>query len=400
MPPKENSCLGCSKKFTTKEYSIQCTVCGLWSHQKCGNVSDELLELIDKQKKATGITYWACRPCATYAQGMNHRLREIEVKKTTGENSESIKRLEATVGELQNTVRNNEGMTREEFENHKWEEKQEAKEVKARELNVVIQGVAENMEKEATGHDRWDWDVKACENIFRGLKLGLTAESLTFCRRVGERGRGPRPVIVGLHNFRDRAAVLRADTRNTEYEEVTFGPDLTKKQREEDVEMWNEMERRNKQLSHDDQTKNLVWRLVGPKGARRLVKGVRREGQEERPGRRGGAGSTGLRGRGSTAARGTATARGLRGPRGRLPQSVVRRTTGWLPRGGASATPTGIPADNQEENEVEEVFMEQGTSQNLEMDSQRLRLSSKRKERDGGSGEELEEESMEPPPKH
>jgi hypothetical protein len=55
-------------------------------------MSDEIFNFINTQFKQTGTAYWACRPCTAYAQGMNHRVKQLEeemeeiemlVKKTT-----------------------------------------------------------------------------------------------------------------------------------------------------------------------------------------------------------------------------------------------------------------------------------------------------------------------------
>jgi len=407
------TCLGCSKKFTGKEFSLQCTVCGLWSHQKCGNVTDELRDLIDLQKKATGITYWACRPCATYAQGMNHRLKEIEedireVKKSAATNTVSIQRIEKSVEEIQKKVESNKSVTKEEFESYKWEEKQETKEIKARELNVVIHGIKENPSKEATNLERQEWDARVCGELFLDLKLSLTADSLKFCRRVGERGPNQRPMIVGLFNYRDRATLLAVDTRETELSEVTFGPDLTKKQREEEAEMWKELESKNSQLSGEDKAKNLVGRLAGPKGQRRLIKGVAREqgqgGQLSGPrgagvrgsGRAGRLRGTAWRGRGMTTGGGGAARGGLLEARG-------RGSWRWSPVAEAPERRTTIHQSSQIAQEVQEVFVTGGNAQSLTVDTEevRQRKTSKRKEMEGGDGEEeMEEESLEPPQKH
>jgi hypothetical protein len=76
----DTECLGCGQKFKKSEAALMCTVCGLWSHKKCANVSDEFFNMLAKQNKATGRAYWACRPCSIYAEGMNHRLKEVQEK--------------------------------------------------------------------------------------------------------------------------------------------------------------------------------------------------------------------------------------------------------------------------------------------------------------------------------
>lgn len=195
--PAAETCLGCSKKFTSKEASVQCTVCGLWIHKVCAGLTDELFDFLDKQFSATGTAYWACKPCTVYAQGMNHRLRGIEsdlaaVKKVAAENTSGLHKVEEKVNELSREVqqKNNNIVTREEFEAYKKEVSNESKERKARELNVVIHGLGEHKDERAEGKERWDWDVKSCTELFREFSLQLTAESIKFCRRVGERGGG------------------------------------------------------------------------------------------------------------------------------------------------------------------------------------------------------------------
>jgi hypothetical protein len=41
-------------------------------------MSDEIFNFINAQFKQTGTAYWACRPCTAYAQGMNHRVKQLE----------------------------------------------------------------------------------------------------------------------------------------------------------------------------------------------------------------------------------------------------------------------------------------------------------------------------------
>jgi hypothetical protein len=59
--------------------------------------------------------------------------------------------------------------------------------------------------------------MMSCKNLFTALKLDVKTEGVKFCRRVGEPGGPPRPMIVGFHEERDRNAVLRSDTRNTNF---------------------------------------------------------------------------------------------------------------------------------------------------------------------------------------
>jgi hypothetical protein len=385
-------CLGCSKKFTKNDTAIQCTVCGLWIHKQCANMSDEVFDLLDKQKKESGITYWACRPCTTFAQGMNHRLKQIdsdikELKQTTSTNKEAIKDLEQKVAEVTEIAKKNDGMTREEFENRMKEEREEERERKARELNVIVHGLEECHDSALSGADKMKIDVEQCVEAFRAMDLGVEANEVKFCRRVGARGETSRPLIVGFYNHNVRNRILRADWRGME-PEMSVGPDMTKKQREEEAQIWKDLETKNNNRTEEERSKNLKWRMVGQKGERRLILGAAR--QEEPVRGRGAAraarGGQTWRGAAPTrrpyAHRGTSRpARARGGPSGTsrlLPPST--RTEPWTPRGG-------------EEPEVEEVSTEEVAA------ASRPRLGSKRKEREVVEGEEGMEEG-EPPTKH
>jgi hypothetical protein len=47
-------------------------------HKTCSGLSDEGFKYVQDQLQTTGLAYWACRACTSYAMGMNHRLKTIE----------------------------------------------------------------------------------------------------------------------------------------------------------------------------------------------------------------------------------------------------------------------------------------------------------------------------------
>jgi tetrahydromethanopterin S-methyltransferase subunit G len=58
------------------------------------------------RKKYTGLAYWACRSCIVYAQGMNHRLKEMErrldnIEETGKKNKDDNVRIEKRVDKLE-----------------------------------------------------------------------------------------------------------------------------------------------------------------------------------------------------------------------------------------------------------------------------------------------------------
>ncbi len=94
--------LGCNKKFKKNETSVQCTVCGLWSHKECAAISNEFLKFLEEQKKNTGLAYWACRPCIVYSQGITQRVKEMERRLESVE--EGSKKTAENVGKLERKV--------------------------------------------------------------------------------------------------------------------------------------------------------------------------------------------------------------------------------------------------------------------------------------------------------
>ncbi len=72
-------------------------------HKTCSGISDDGYKFVIEQLQLTGVGYWACRACASYAVNMNRRLKQIEDKleqctKTVETNTEKIKEVEKKVG--------------------------------------------------------------------------------------------------------------------------------------------------------------------------------------------------------------------------------------------------------------------------------------------------------------
>jgi hypothetical protein len=330
-----------------------------------------VFDLLDKQMKLTGKQFWACRPCSTYATGMNHRLKQIEddikeVKLNTAINTEAIQNLEKRVEEVADIAKKSEGLSKEEMERRLKEEREEIRERKDRELNVIIHGLDECENQALSGAEKIDADISAGLRKFSEAGARVQYQEIKFCRRVGPRCEKARPLVMGFYSHMIRNRVLKADF-NANGQGISVGPDMTKKQREEEAEIWKEKDAKNLNRTAEEKEKNLYWRLVGPKGDRRLVLGPARQPD-----------TAGL------AARGAGRGAMMRG-RGRMEQRAATR--GGVGRVGAGLGPVLLDSTRTEQE-----F--------------RPRTSSKRKEPEPasrGEGEEEEEEdeeTMEPPTKH
>jgi hypothetical protein len=154
--------LGCNKKFKKSETSVQCTVCGLWCHKECAAILNEFFKFLEEQKKNAGLAYWACRPCIVYAQGMNHRLKEMEKRLSTVEegerkNAENAGKLERKVDKISGQQdRMGDKIDRKiaQSENRIFEEMRERESKKS---NIVMHGVEEADGAKLSGDKRAAW---------------------------------------------------------------------------------------------------------------------------------------------------------------------------------------------------------------------------------------------------
>jgi hypothetical protein len=304
---------------------------------------------------------------------MNHRLKEVEeslkeVKKSTEKNTEAIANIEKRVEEIAEAAKtSNECMTKDEIEARLREERDEVRERKDRELNVIVHGAEECGPEISGGEERMAWDKGECVKLFGRHNVRLRSEDIKFCRRVGPKGEHARPLVVGFYSYATRNAVLRVDWK-TAAPDMAVGPDLTKKQRDEEAQVWKDMEQKNAMRTSEERAKNLVWRIVGPKGERRLILSTER-GREA---------GTGARGRGAPT------------------------TTRGRPRGGRARTTRWAASDETRPD------TQAGQPQLLDAtrDDQpfRPRIGSKRQRETGrDEEEEMEEEddgTREPPTKH
>ena len=120
MPPKQteptSTCLSCNKKFTKSDYCLQCTVCGLWIHKTCSGLSDDGYKFVSEQLQTTGVGYWACRACASYAVNMNRRMKQIEdrmelMSKTVDANTAALKETDDKVENIRTELKKKDDKT-------------------------------------------------------------------------------------------------------------------------------------------------------------------------------------------------------------------------------------------------------------------------------------------------
>jgi hypothetical protein len=272
-------CLRCKKNVGRN--SVRCNTCQLWVHVECGGISKEVFNILaNPTKYGVGIN-WNCDSCQASAARLDARINALEGRFTEVEGR--VIRSEAVVMEANRRVENVEARqskleqtVEQERERARRERAEEMRERDIRKRNVIMHRVGEAGADVRTIEERKAWDLRSCDNIFSALRMDFTCENaVKFCRRVGERGDGPRPLIVGLKREWQKEDLLEKarDLRNTAFSDVVIIPDLTKEQRKEEAEMVGEVEKRNSELSQEDKAKNLEWAVIGARGERRMVKG-------------------------------------------------------------------------------------------------------------------------------
>jgi hypothetical protein len=255
----------------------------MWCHKACTNLSNDVFKGLEAQAREVGVAYWACRACLTFAHKVNKQLEMAELKNKEVEdkvdrvavkadsNEARIDKLTEVVSRLTMTLETE----RAERNNLLCDELRERE---VRKNNLIIHGVLEANEA-AHNRDRLERDKAVCGEMFKTMRIRTRPEDLRFCRRIGQRGQDPRPIIIGLRSEEEKKQILEkaSHLRGTQFEAVTIGPDQTKMQRQGEERLQQEAQARNRQLTAEDIENNMRWLVVGRKGEKRLIKGTERE---------------------------------------------------------------------------------------------------------------------------
>ena len=373
--PVKWPCLICKKNVSSS--GVRCGICYLWVHVKCQKMEKELYNILKAPTKFKGFT-WRCDSCDASAHVLDAKINTLQ--QSMKEVEARMVRAEGTVLEVSrkmDSVERRQDKVEEKIEQvserAKRERIEETRERELRRKNVIIHRMPEAGEDATTVDQRKEWDMASCNNMFKVLKMTWDRKVIRFCRRVGEKGDDPRPLVIGFTREAYKEDLLDAarELRDTTFSEVGIGPDLTQEQRQEESELANEAERRNELRSEDDLAKNLIWKVVGKKGEKRLLKVLAREEDLAGP----------TRGRG--------TARGGQRP---LPTRGARGGA-WGPVGGGRAARGSLTNRGGQASRG-------GTAERANLldlvKSTRARVNSKRS-REEGEGEEEEEEEERTP---
>ena len=292
MPPKTNyPCIKCDAHVAKTASAVQCIFCDLWIHQKCANMTDEHYKQLVDAKETFGHCVYMCKSCHISQKKTNSALNALDKRVTAVEEKNAaqdneIAAVKTQVNDIKKHVDEfgkNKDKSRQESEFAVY---QELRDREGRKSNVVIHSLLEPGADIVEPEARKSKDMDGLAGLFS--EIGATVDvkrDVMFAKRLGARGEGARPLLVGFNNMESRDSVLDKAKNLADMDEdmqrISIIRDLTQKQRDEEEWLRTEAERKNGLLSPDD-AENWMWRVVGPRGQRRLIKARRDESLDNR----------------------------------------------------------------------------------------------------------------------
>ena len=144
--------------------------------------------------------------------------------------------------------------------------------------NAVIHGLAEAPAEVTAGKERLAKDIEKLEELIAQIDCDIEFDTNAFrtTKRLGaKKDDTPRPLLVQFKEVKDCELMLsnakKLNDKAPEWKKVSVVRDLTKMQREEEIRMRAEVVNQNAGLSEDD-AKNWVYKMVGKRGERKVVK--------------------------------------------------------------------------------------------------------------------------------
>jgi len=284
----KHPCISCKKAVTGK--SVQCCVCDRWNHasSEC-DMPDDTFKLIQSMKDRTGTHCWMCDGCSLGYKKLSDALaanaKEISGLKasvetlTTGvsENKNAIdqtnKHVDKELSALNEKVDkvNKQALVQESSDSvlDEFEERE------ARKHNIVIHNLPEPPESMVSGVQRKNYDSDTLDNLFKDMKVKLSVKTnVKFSARVGAKNpTKPRPLLVGFHKEEKNEIFAAANNlkHSKFFNKISIIPDLTPCQRQREKTLIEKAEKFNSEMSAE-QSLNWIWKVVGMRGKKRLIK--------------------------------------------------------------------------------------------------------------------------------
>ena len=277
----EHPCLKCNKQVKKNCKAVQCSFCEYWVHIECGDISEVLYKEMFKRADTHGH-FWVCMSCKSTSfvfrkqlDQLTERVGNVESRiQKTDDNVSKVTDDVSTMKERIGNLEDSRAADETRFQNNLLDELDTRENKKT---NLVFHGIPESTSDRA--EERKEADSLAVLDISKTIKLKLNMErDMKFMTRLGairdrDESANPRPLLVGWNEEETKKSILSNARylKGSKFEKVSIVPDLTKLQRDKEERLRKEAESLNSKLSREDSL-NFEWRLVGPRGARRLHK--------------------------------------------------------------------------------------------------------------------------------
>ena len=236
-------CPSCEKVAEKKECCLMCDLCESWFHITCVNVPKQLYDiLIADSDDALGIK-WFCPVCKPKSEEALDKYSTLETKTKTL--SHDVKEMKDEMNAIKTTISS---IVRNEID----EGLHERNDIESRKMNLIVFGVPElNLDdgSDWTTDKKVEADIKFTQQtLTRELGTAMSPrEGIVDARRIGLKSeKGPRPLKIVFNNLQTKRHVLtNAKKLRESTDKIAKGmyinPDLTKRQREKENVLRNEM---------------------------------------------------------------------------------------------------------------------------------------------------------------
>ena len=243
---------------------------------------------------------WSCAPCESSSEALDNKIKEVNAKvdevkkdvKEIGDRQDSAdlrEQVRDTRVDKQDTeiaaLRERLARLEADSGNHILGEIDDRK---LREQNVIIHGIPELQNDSIQAKKEADQATLQYLLDTLGLNINVSTD-VKFCRRRGKVEEGdnqgdPRPLLVGFRYQRDQETVLANSWRLSKVKDkatrdVNIVRDLTDRERKRERDLVLDVKNKNLQRSDDEQSKNLVYKVVGERGRRREIQVTLRQGE-------------------------------------------------------------------------------------------------------------------------
>ena len=149
-----------------------------------------------------------------------------------------------------------------------------------RRQNLVVKGLPESGSENI--EVRREYDLKMVAELLENTKVISEPEArgvIVAVRRIGKPGpESTRPLLVRFRSQENRDEILRKYGKAAQANKIKIEPDLTREQRKEYIEMWEEADKRTKNALK--MGRNTRWFVWGPKECPKIKQRPFRSEQE------------------------------------------------------------------------------------------------------------------------